>query len=186
MLILVTLWRPNAALLDVGFRDRLERNGADAMNTGVAMAIRPARPITAGLSQVARMDRRERTRVLRELRRQHGGLRRAYACVAVSRVLAFGAGLALALAVVVLAQGASVWWVVALIFVGLAGFLSVTVILTDNRFDLVLAVVGAHRTDELLEQLSVESRNSGDMEPERRPESRRGRHAADTRVSGWP
>jgi len=69
--------------------------------------------------------------------------------VAMARGIAFGSGLALAVSVMLLVHGASVWWVSALVFGGLGGFGYVAVVLTDSRFDLLLAVLGAHRTDEL-------------------------------------
>ena len=113
------------------------------------MAIRAGEPVAAGLNQVAQMDRRERAQLVRQLCRQHPAFRSLLTQVTVARGVAFGSGLALAVAVMLLAQGASVVWVSALVFGGLAGFGTVAVMLTDNRFDLLLAVLGAHRTDEL-------------------------------------
>ena len=69
--------------------------------------------------------------------------------VTIARGVAFGSGLALAVAVMSLVNGGSVWWVAGLVFTGLGGFCYVAVALTDSRFDLLLAVLGAHRTDEL-------------------------------------
>jgi hypothetical protein len=113
------------------------------------MSVRAGRPVTAGLSQVAQMDRHDRARIVRQLCEQHPGFQALLTQVTVARGVAFGSGLALAVAVVLLVQGTSVWWVSALVFAGLAGFGYVAVVLTDSRFDLLLAVVGAHRTDEL-------------------------------------
>lgn len=117
------------------------------------MAIRAGRPVTAGLSQVAQMDRRERARIVRQLCQQHPAFRSLIKQVTIARGVAFASGLALAVAVMMLVNGASVWWVSALVFVGLTGFCYVAVVLTDSRFDLLLAVLGAHRTDELHSRL---------------------------------
>lgn len=113
------------------------------------MVIRAGKPVVAGLDQVAQMDRRERARIVSQLCQQHPAFRSMLRQVAMARGLAFGSGLALAVAVVLLVHGASVWWVSALVFGGLVGFAYVAVVLTDSRFDLLLAVLGAHRTDEL-------------------------------------
>jgi hypothetical protein len=113
------------------------------------MAIRAGKPVTAGLSQVAQMDRRERARIVRQLCEQYPAFRSLLTQVTRARGVAFGSGLALAVAVMLLVHGASVWWVSALVFGGLGGFGYVAVALTDSRFDLLLAVIGAHRTDEL-------------------------------------
>lgn len=113
------------------------------------MAMRAGKPVTAGLSQVAQMPPGERARIVRELCQQYPAFRSLLTQVTVARAVAFASGLALAVAIMLLVQGASVWWVSALVFGGLAGFGYVAVVLTDNRFDLLLAVLGAHRTDEL-------------------------------------
>jgi hypothetical protein len=113
------------------------------------MAIRAGKPVTAGLDQVAQMDRRERARVVSQLCEQYPAFRSLLTQVSMARGVAFASGLALAVAVIMLVHGASVWGVSALVFVGLAGFGYVAVVLTDSRFDLLLAVLGAHRTDEL-------------------------------------
>ena len=113
------------------------------------MAIRAGRPVTAGLSQVAQMDRRERARIVRQLCQQHPAFRALIVQVTRARAVAFGSGLSLAVAVMLLVNGAPVCWVSAFVFGGLAGFGYVAVALTDSRFDLLLAVLGAHRTDEL-------------------------------------
>lgn len=114
------------------------------------MAIHAGRPVTAGLSQVARMDRRERARLVRELSRQHPTFRSLWRQVMLSRGIAFTSVLALALAVILLVQSdVPARWVSALVLSGLAGFAYVSIVLTDHRFDLLLAVLGAHRTDEL-------------------------------------
>ncbi|GAB2666791.1 hypothetical protein GCM10027271_27770 [Saccharopolyspora gloriosae] len=114
------------------------------------MAIHAGRPVTAGLSQVARMDRRERARLVRELSRQHPTFRSLWRQVMLARGIAFTSVLALALAVILLVQAdVPTRWVSALVLGGLAGFAYVAIVLTDHRFDLLLAVLGAHRTDEL-------------------------------------
>ncbi len=120
------------------------------------MAVGASEPVTAGLSQVAQMDRRERARIVRQLCKQYPAFRTLLNRVAWARAVAFGSGLALAGAVMLLAQEASVWWVATLVFGGLAGFGYVAVALTDSRFDLLLAVLGAHRTDELHGRLVTE------------------------------
>lgn len=113
------------------------------------MAFRWGTPVAAGLSQVAQMDRRERARIVRQLCQQYPGFRALLRQVTVARGVAFASGLSLAVAVMLLVQHVAVGWVAALVFVGLAGFGYVAVVLTDSRFDLLLAVLGAHRTDEL-------------------------------------
>ncbi|GAA4829202.1 hypothetical protein [Saccharopolyspora rosea] len=113
------------------------------------MADRTTAPVTAGLSQLAQMDRRERARVMRHLCHQYPAFRSMLRQVSIARAVAFGAALALAVAVMSLVNGSSVWWVAGLVFTGLGGFCYVAVALTDSRFDLLLAVLGAHRTDEL-------------------------------------
>lgn len=120
------------------------------------MAMRAGRPVTAGLSQVARMDPRERARTVRELCRNQPAFRSLLTRVSVARGVAFASGLVLALAIVLLVQGVPSGWVSLLVLVGLVGFASVAVVLTDSRFDLLLAVIGAHRTDELHDRLVVD------------------------------
>ncbi|GAA2779937.1 hypothetical protein [Saccharopolyspora taberi] len=120
------------------------------------MADRAAKPVTAGLSQVAQMDRRERARIVRQLCQQYPAFRSLLTQVTVARGIAFGSGLALAVAVMFLVQGVSVWWVATLVLGGLVGFGYVAVVLTDSRFDLLLAIIGAHRTDELHGRLVTE------------------------------
>ncbi|QUH04485.1 hypothetical protein HUO13_30230 [Saccharopolyspora erythraea] len=129
------------------------------------MADRAAKPVTAGLSQVAQMDRRERARIVRQLCQQYPAFRSLLTQVTVARGVAFTSGLALALAVMFLAQGVSVWWVATLVLGGLVGFGYVAVVLTDSRFDLLLAVLGAHRTDELHGRL-VTDQIYGEEKPE--------------------
>ncbi|RCW39829.1 hypothetical protein DFQ14_11493 [Halopolyspora algeriensis] len=121
------------------------------------MAMRAGRSVTAGLSQVAQMPPGERARLVRELRQQYPAFRALLMQVTIARGVAFASGLALAVSVVLLVQGASVWWVSALVFGGLGGFCYVAVALTDNRFDLLIAVLGAHRIDELHGRLVTES-----------------------------
>jgi hypothetical protein len=120
------------------------------------MAIRAGEPVTAGLSQLAQMDRRERARIIRQVCHQYPGFSSLLTQVAVARGVAFASGLALAVAVVLLVQGAGVGWVSVLVLGGLVGFAYVAVVLTDSRFDVLLAVLGAHRTDELYESLVTE------------------------------
>lgn len=130
------------------------------------MAFHAGRPVTAGLSRVAQMDRRERARLVRELSRQHPAFRSLLRQVTVSRGIAFGSGLALALAVVLLAQGVPVVPVSLLVFLGLVGFAYVATVLTDHCFDLLLAVLGAHRTDELHGLLMADSLYGAEDEEE--------------------
>ncbi|MGP4018269.1 hypothetical protein [Saccharopolyspora sp. 5N708] len=120
------------------------------------MTNRAAKPVTAGLSRLAQLDRRERARIIRQLCHQYPAFRSLLRQVTIARAMAFASGLVLAVAVMVLAQGGSVWWVSGLVFTGLAGFGYVSVALTDSRFDLLLAVLGAHRTDELHGRLVTE------------------------------
>ncbi|GAA4619415.1 hypothetical protein [Saccharopolyspora hordei] len=120
------------------------------------MANRAAKPVTAGLSRLAELDRRERARILRQLCEQYPAFRALLKQVSVARAVAFGSGLVLAVAVMFLVNDAPVVLVSALVFTGLAGFCYVAVALTDSRFDLLLAVLGAHRTDELHGRLVTE------------------------------
>ncbi|MDA3629801.1 hypothetical protein [Saccharopolyspora oryzae] len=120
------------------------------------MANRAAKPVTAGLSRLAELDRRERSRILRQLCEQYPAFRSMLKQVSIARGVAFGSALVLAVAVMFLVQGAPVLWVSGLVFIGLAGFCYVAVALTDSRFDLLLAVLGAHRTDELHGRLVTE------------------------------
>ncbi|MBA8823274.1 hypothetical protein FHX42_000603 [Saccharopolyspora lacisalsi] len=120
------------------------------------MIIRAGKPVTAGLSRVARMEPRERARIVGELYSQHPVFRSLLRQVNLARTVGFGSALMLAVAVMLLVQDASVWCVCVLVLAGMAGFGFVTVVLTDNRFDLLMAVIGAHRTDELHGQLVAE------------------------------
>ncbi|MEV0704386.1 hypothetical protein AB0I53_41620 [Saccharopolyspora sp. NPDC050389] len=120
------------------------------------MANRAAKPVTAGLSRLAQLDRQERARIIRQLCHQYPAFRSMLKQVTIARGVAFASGLLLAVAVMFLVQGASVWWVSGCVFTGLAGFCYVAVALTDSRFDLLLAVLGAHRTDELHGRLVTE------------------------------
>lgn len=113
-------------------------------------------PVAAGLNQVAKMDRRERARIMRQVCQHYPAFLVLFKQVAVARGVAFASGLSLAVAVVLLVQSVSVWLVAGLVFAGLAGFGYVAVVLTDSRFDLLLAVLGAHRTDELHGRLVTE------------------------------
>lgn len=113
------------------------------------MVIRAGKPVAAGLSQAAKMSQRERARIADQLGQQYPAFRALQSQVAMARRLAIGSGLALAAAVMLLVRDVSVWWVASLVLAGFAGFGYVTTVLTDSRFDLLLAVLGAHRTDEL-------------------------------------
>ncbi len=117
------------------------------------MTMRADGPVAAGLSRVARMHPRERARTVRDLCSDQPAFRSLLTRVSVARGVAFASGLALAVAIVLLVQGAPTWWVAGLVLTGLAGFGSVVIVLTDSRFDLLLAVLGAHRTDELHDRL---------------------------------
>lgn len=120
------------------------------------MAKRAAQPVTAGLSRLAQLDRRERRELTEQLCRQYPAFRSMIKQVGIARGIAFASGLVLATSIICLAQGASTWLVALLVFSGLAGFGWVAVALTDSRFDLLLAVLGAHRTDELHSRLVTE------------------------------
>lgn len=117
------------------------------------MAHRAARPVTAGLSQLAQLDRRERARIVRQLCRHYPTFRTLLRQVSIARGATFASSLLLVLAVVFLVEGVSVAVVAGMVFVALGGFGYATVTLADSRFDLLLAVLGAHRTDELHAQL---------------------------------
>ncbi|GAA0518966.1 hypothetical protein GCM10011581_08780 [Saccharopolyspora subtropica] len=130
------------------------------------MAHRAAEPVTAGLSRLAQLDRCERARIIRQLCHQYPAFRALLKQVTIARGVAFASGLMLALAVMVLVHGGSVWWVSGMVFAGLAGFCYVAVALTDSRFDLLLAVLGAHRTDELHARLVTEQIYGDDPTPD--------------------
>ncbi len=132
------------------------------------MAFRAGTPVAAGLSRLALMDRRERARIVRQLCKQDRAFRSMLTRVTIARGIAFASGLALAVAVMLLVQQVSVEWVSALVFLGLVGFCYVSVALSDSRFDLLLAVLGAHRTDELHERLVTEQiyGDEGGAEPD--------------------
>ncbi|SDQ70125.1 hypothetical protein [Actinopolyspora saharensis] len=104
--------------------------------------------ISASLDEIARMERAERVRAERYLRRHYPLYRALSTRVALARALGFAAGLALAVSVVLLAQGAGLLWVAGLVLLGLLLFGYVVVRLTDSRFDLLLAALGAHRAEE--------------------------------------
>ncbi|MCA1228201.1 hypothetical protein [Saccharopolyspora sp. 6M] len=133
------------------------------------MAFHAGGPVTAGLSQVARMDRRERAGLVRELSRQHPTFRTLWRRLMLARAVAFTSVLALAVAVVLLVQDeVPARWVSVLVLGGLGGFAHVAIVLTDHRFDLLLAVLGAHRTDQLHDRLLAdELYGSGTSEDER-------------------
>lgn len=94
------------------------------------------------------MEHAERVRAERYLRRHYPLYRALSTRVALARALGFAAGLALAVSVVLLVQGAGLLWVAGLVLLGLLLFGYVVVRLTDSRFDLLLAVLGAHRVEE--------------------------------------
>ena len=120
------------------------------------MAPRAAQPVTAGLHRLAELDRRERARIVRHLCASYPAFRSLLRTVTVARGVVFASSVVVLLAVLLLADGAALWVVIALVLTGLAGFAAATVVLTDNRFDLLLAVLGAHRTDELHRHLLAE------------------------------
>ncbi|WP_211210180.1 hypothetical protein [Actinopolyspora halophila] len=117
------------------------------------------RAISASLDEIARMERAERVRAERYLRRHYPLYRALSTRVALARALGFAAGLALAVSVVLLVQGAGLLWVAGLVLLGLLLFGYVVVRLTDSRFDLLLAALGAHRVEERHEV--PEERGSG-------------------------
>jgi hypothetical protein len=140
------------------------------------MAVSASSAVSAGLAQVAHMGRRERERVLRRLRRQNPAFDQMLAQVDRCRVVAFASGLVLLLAVVFLAGGEPVWLAGAMVITGLSGFGTVSVRMTDSRFDLLLAVLGEHwaeqlRTEEVADQLVDEQQRfpcEGDGIPQAR------------------
>ncbi|MFC7340786.1 hypothetical protein [Saccharopolyspora griseoalba] len=150
------------------------------------MAKRAAQPVTAGLSRLAQLDRGEREELIAQLCRQYPAFRSMIKQVSIARGVAFGSGLVLAASVVCLAQGASAWLVAALVFGGLAGFGWVAVALTDSRFDLLMAVLGAHRTDELHGRLLTEQIYGEELDQvdERSPVVRS--RAVGSRITGEP
>ena len=131
------------------------------------MAVPASSSVSAGLAQVARMGRRERESAVRQLRQQSPVFGRMLSQVDRCRVVAFASGLALLVAVVFLAGGEPVWLTGALVITGLSGFGSVSVRMTDSRFDVLLAVLGEHWAEQLgaeqlgTEQLGTEQLGSG-------------------------
>jgi hypothetical protein len=123
---------------------------------GALMVIHSGEPVVAGLRQFAQMDRGERARVVRLVCTRYPALRSLLVRVRVARGVAFASCLDLAVAIVLVTGGVPAVWVSILVLGGLVGFGSVTLVLTDSRFDLLLAVLGAHRTDELRERLVTE------------------------------
>lgn len=117
------------------------------------MAVHPGKPVNAALNQVAKMDAGERARLVRQLCEDHPLYASLLGRVGVARGVAFAAGLSLSVAILLLVQGASMLIVSGFVLAGLVAFGVVVVRLTDSRFDLLLAVLGAHRTDELHERL---------------------------------
>ncbi|WP_092632027.1 hypothetical protein [Actinopolyspora mzabensis] len=90
------------------------------------------------------MEPGERTDAVRALDGNCPMYRSLRNTVTVARIAAFASGLALCVAVLLLAQHAPIEWVAGFVFAGLFGFGWVVVRLTDNRFDLLLAVLGAY------------------------------------------
>lgn len=120
------------------------------------MVIRYGEPVAAGLSRLAQMGCRDRARVVRLVCAQCPPFRSLLMHVMVARGIAFASGLDLAVAIVLVAGGAPAIWVAVLVLCGMIGFGFAALILTDSRFDLLLAILGAHRTDELHERLVTE------------------------------
>lgn len=120
------------------------------------MVIRSGEPVAAGLRQFAQMDRGERARVVRLVCARYPAFRSLLIRVRVARGVAFASCLDLAVAIVLVTGGAPAAWVSILVLGGMVGFGSATLVLADSRFDLLLAVLGAHRTDELHDHLVTE------------------------------
>lgn len=120
------------------------------------MVIRSGEPVAAGLSRIAQMDRGDRDRVVRLVWARYPTFRSLLIRVMVARGIAFASGLDLAVVIVLVTGGVSALWVSILVLCGLVGFGSATLVLTDSRFDVLLAVLGAHRTDELHDRLVTE------------------------------
>ena len=120
------------------------------------MADRAAAPVTAGLSQLARMDRFERNRVMRQLCRQHPAFREQLQRVVWPGALPWLPGWCWHWRWFSCASRPRFGSVGGLVLAGLVGFGYVAVTLTDNRFDLLLAVLGAHSSDELRGALDPE------------------------------
>lgn len=121
------------------------------------MAVSAGSPVSVGLAQVAHMGCRERESAVRRLRRQNPAFDAMLLRVNRARVLAFASGVALVVALVLLAGGEPAWLTGALVLAGLSGFGTVSLRLTDSRFDVLLAVLGEHRAGELrAEQLRCE------------------------------
>lgn len=155
------------------------------------MAFRAAQPVTAGLSRLAQLDGRERARIIRQLGQQHPVFRSMLRQAITARAVAFGSALVLGASVVTLAQGFDMWIVASLIFAGMGGFCYVAVTLTSNRFDLLMAVLGAHRTDELHSKLITEQIYGDEVAqveplPERPAQQVVSSHALGSRLTGEP
>lgn len=127
------------------------------------------------------MERAERVRAARYLRRHYPLYRVLSKRVALARALGFAAGLTLAVSVVLLVQGAGLVWVAGLVLLGLFLFGYVVVRLTDSRFDLLLAVLGAHRVEEA--RGSPDERGSGAETGGVARGDASGRSASDERVT---
>lgn len=154
------------------------------------MAFRAAQPVTAGLSRLAQLDRHERARLVRQLCHQYPAFRSLFRQAIIARGVAFGSAVALGASVMTLAQGFDMWIVASLVFAGMGGFCYVAVTLTNSRFDLLMAVLGAHRTDELHSRLITEQiygEEIAQVEPEpERPQQVVPSHAVGSRLTGEP
>lgn len=155
------------------------------------MAFRAAQPVTAGLSRLAQLDRHERARIIRQLCQQHPVFRSMLRQAAIARVVAFASALALGASVITLAQALNMWITASLVFAGMGGFCYVAVSLTSSRFDLLMAVLGAHRTDELhsklvTEQIYGEEVAQAEPLPDRPPQQVVCSHAIGSRLTGEP
>ncbi|RRO16201.1 hypothetical protein EIL87_14215 [Saccharopolyspora rhizosphaerae] len=155
------------------------------------MAHRAAQPVTAGLSRLAQLDRHERARIVRQLRHEYPAFRSMFRQAVVARAAAFASALLLGTSVMALAQGVNMWVVAGLVFAGMGGFCYVAVTLTNSRFDLLMAVLGAHRTDELhskliTEQVYGEEIAQVERQPERPQQKVVPSHAVGSRLTGEP
>ncbi|SFT95734.1 hypothetical protein SAMN04487904_115107 [Actinopolyspora lacussalsi subsp. righensis] len=116
----------------------------------------PVETLVTGLDRVARMEPGERTDAVRDLDRNCPMYRSLRKTVTVARIVAFASGLALCVAVLLLAQRSPIEWVAGFVFAGLFGFGWVVVRLTDSRFDLLLAVLGAYEAERTRDGSAVE------------------------------
>ncbi|MDI2028494.1 hypothetical protein QFW96_07720 [Saccharopolyspora sp. TS4A08] len=153
------------------------------------MSFRAAQPVTAGLSRLAQLDRGERARLVRQLCHQYPVFRSMFRQALIARGVAFGSAVALGASVMTLAQGFDIWIVASLVFAGMGGFCYVAVTLTNSRFDLLMAVLGAHRTDELHSRLITEQiygEEIAQVEPEAPAQQVVPSHAVGSRLTADP